>query len=212
MSPQPTHSMRHHKHFVTASQTSSCRGCNKSQHLHLHPHVHRPYAMSSYTLFCHDSPLQSQGPLSGSAELWSLSGQGSDVGYHQLYLRDQYSAVEPKNQHRCHQKPAQHSSNKLPCQYISNNKFCTRYFYQPLYVYIYIYMCVCVCVYVLCKQAYGLCETKDTVTVENSELPCHVVKILKILRKSESSRCSNQISYQFQTMYKPHLVYTGLCQ
>jgi len=32
--------------------------------------------------------------------------------------------------------------------------------------------------YVLCKQAYVLCETKDTVTVENLECPCHVVKIL----------------------------------
>jgi len=57
MSPQPTHSMRYHRHFVMASQTSSSRCCNKSQHLHLHPHVLGPYALSSCTLFCHDSPL-----------------------------------------------------------------------------------------------------------------------------------------------------------
>jgi len=95
MSPQPTHSLRHHKHFVMASQTRSCRCCNKSQHLHLHRHVHGPYALSSCTLFCHDSPLQSQSLVSGSAELWSISGQGSDLVYHQQYLLQQYSAVEP---------------------------------------------------------------------------------------------------------------------
>ena len=127
MSPQPTHSMRHHKHFVTASQTSRCRCSNKSWHLQLHPHVHGPYTLSSCTLFCHDSPLQSQSPVSGSTELWSISGQGLDLVYHQQYLLQKYSAVEPKNKHRCHQKPAQHSNNKLPHQYISNNKFCTRY-------------------------------------------------------------------------------------
>ena len=127
VSPQPTHSMRHHKHFVTASQTSRCRCSNKSWHLQLHPHVHGPYTLSSCTLFCHDSPLQSQSPVSGSTELWSISGQGLDLVYHQQYLLQKYSAVEPKNKHRCHQKPAQHSNNKLPHQYISNNKFCTRY-------------------------------------------------------------------------------------
>ena len=114
MSPQPTHSMRHQKHFVTTSQTSSCRCCNKSQHLHLHPQVHGPYTLSSCTLFCHDSPLQSQSLVFGSAELWSISGQGSDMGYHQLYLLHQYSPVEPKNQNRCHQQPAQHTPNKPP--------------------------------------------------------------------------------------------------
>jgi len=175
-SPQPNYSMRHHKYFVMASQNNSCSCCHKSQHLQLHPHVHGSYALSSYTLFCHDSPFQSQSPVSGSAELWSLSGQGSDVGYHQLYLVHQYSPVEPKNQHRCLQKPAKHSPNKLSHQYILNNKFCTRYFLSVLvYIHTYIY------VYILCKQAYVLCETKDTVAVGNTELPCHVVKILKIL-------------------------------
>ena len=66
--------------------------------------------------------------------------------------------------------------------------------------------------YVLCKQAYVLCKTKDTDTVENSELSCHVVKILKILRKFQSSSCSNQISYQYQTPYKFSLVCRGLSQ
>jgi len=150
VSPQPTHSMRHHKHFFTASQTSSCKCCNILQHWHIHPHVHGPYAVSSCTPFCHDSPLQSRSPVSGRAELWSISGQGSDVGYHQLYLLHQYSAVESKNKHRCHKKPAQHSNNKLPHQYISNNKFCTRYFYQPLYIYMHLHMYVCiyVCMYI----------------------------------------------------------------
>ena len=132
------------------SQTSSCRCCNKSQHLHLHSHVHRPYTLSSCTLFCHDSQLQSQSPVSGSAELWSISGQGSDLACHQQYLLQQHSAVEPKNNYRCHQSTALHFNNKLPHHYISNNKFCTRYFYQLLYIYIYIYICsyICICVYV----------------------------------------------------------------
>jgi hypothetical protein len=69
-----------------------------------------------------------------------------------------------------------------------------------IYTHTYKYMCVCVCV--LRKQAYEFCEAKDTVTVENSELLCHVVKILKIVRKFQSSRCSNYISNQFQTVYK----------
>jgi hypothetical protein len=74
------------------------------------------------------------------------------------------------------------------------------------------YMYVLCIKYVLCKQAYVVCETKDTVTVEISELPCHVAKIIKVLRKFQSSRCSNKISYQFQTLHKFSLVYTGLCQ
>ena len=49
-------------------------------------------------------------------------------------------------------------------------------------MYVPMYACMYVCIYVLCKPAYVLCETKDTVTVENSELPCRVVKILKILK------------------------------
>jgi len=82
------------------------------------------------------------------------------------------------------------------------------YIYTHTYTYIYIYVCVCV----LRKQAYVLCETKDIVTVENPELVCHVVKILKILRKFQSSRCSNHISYHFQTLYRISLLYTRLCQ
>ena len=49
-----------------------------------------------------------------------------------------------------------------------------------------------VCMYVS-KQAYVLCETKYTATVENSELTVHLVKIYKNLFKFQSSRSSNLI-------------------
>jgi len=64
----------------------------------------------------------------------------------------------------------------------------------------------------VCKQSNVLCETKDTVTVENSKLPGYIVKILKILIKFQSSRCFNLISYHLLTLYQLSLLYTGLCQ
>jgi len=87
-----------------------------------------------------------------------------------------------------------------PCTYI-----CT---YICMYVYMYActYTCMHVCMYV-CKQVYVLCETKDT--VENSELPFYIVKIL---RKFQSSRCFNLISYHLLTSYQLSLLYTGLRQ
>jgi hypothetical protein len=166
MSPQPTHSTTHPKQFVT---NSSCSCCNKS-HPPQPPHVHTPHALSSCTQFCPDSPLQSQPPVSGSVELRSISGQGSDLAYRQQYLLQQYSAFEPKNKHSCHHNTAQHSNNKHSHQYISNNKFCTSYFYQLFYIYMH-FICSCLSV---CKQACVLCETKHTVTVGNSELPVYI--------------------------------------
>jgi len=79
-----------------------------------------------------------------------------------------------------------------------------------MYMHLCIYMYV-LCMYV-CKQAYVLCETKDTVTVENAELPGYIVKIIKILSKFQSSRCSIQRSYQLLTSYQLSLLYTELSQ
>ena len=107
--------------------------------------LHRQYqAVSSCAVFCHNSPHQSQSPVSGSGELWSKSGQGSDVGYHQQYLLHQYSPVEPTNKHRWHHKTAWLTSSELPHFYFSYNKFCTRHFDQPLYINV---ACMCTCMY-----------------------------------------------------------------
>jgi hypothetical protein len=57
---------------------------------------------------------------------------------------------------------------------------CTHiYIYIYMYIHMYMYVWMYVCMYDVCKQAYVLCETKDKVTVENSELKGHVVKTLK---------------------------------
>ena len=76
--------------------------------------------------------------------------------------------------------------------------------YVRMYTYVY------VCMYVS-KQAYVLCETKYAVTVENSELTVRVVKILKILIKFQSSRCSNLIKLSVAHFLSDYLLHTGLC-
>jgi hypothetical protein len=89
-----------------------------------------------------------------------------------------------------------------------------------MYVCIYVCMYVCVCMHVymyvnmyecmyISKQAYVLCETKDRVTVENSEFPVYVAKILS---QFHSSRCSIQISYQLLTPYQLSLLHTTFPQ
>jgi len=101
--------------------------------------------------------------------------------------------------------------NSVPDIFISSCTYIYIYIYIYAVTYVYVCMYVCICLYV-CNQAYVFCETKDTVTVENSELPVYTVKILKVLSNFQISSCSIQISYQLLTLYHLSLFYTGLRQ